>query len=126
MAFEAGQGTWLQVPVYCVSDTLPSDLLSCYRSCLEHYRACRRAHTGARLLGTISFYKVKRFKLYASEAAHNSSYEEWAHNFKHHPDNCELLTADMEWLARAGGIISFVMWLDNLPDQGNRADCKSL
>lgn len=71
----------------------------------------------------MSFYHVKRFKLYAGEGQH-STYEEWAHSFKNHPDNPELRTADMECLARAGGIMSFAMRLEGLPDQGSRADCE--
>jgi hypothetical protein len=117
---------WLQLPALNVSDTQqPSDRPSLYKSSIEHYRTCRRVHAGARLLGTITFYQVKRYKLYAVGPEPHSCYEDWAQAFKQHPDNPELRTADMEWLARAGGIITFLMNLEGLPDSGRRADCES-
>lgn len=47
MARATNQAMWLQVPALDVSETqAPSDCLSCYNTCLEHYRACKRAHAG--------------------------------------------------------------------------------
>lgn len=125
MAALTSQPTWLQLPAIALPDTQAlCDRPSLYKSSIEHYKTCRHVHAGARLLGTITFYQVKRYKLYADEPGPYSCYEDWAQAFKQHPDNPELRTADMEWLARAGGIMNFLMNLEGLPDNGRRADCE--
>jgi hypothetical protein len=111
----------LNIPVIQTAAAAEAPQFS-FHSAIQHYVACRRAATAAKLLGTIAFYQMKRFRLYREVGS--SSYHQWAHDFKTHPDNSELCVADMEWLARAGGIVCFLLQLEGLPDQGCRSDCK--
>jgi hypothetical protein len=109
---------WLTIPAVIIPpESTPQNAAAVQQitisSVIQHYKACRRAHITAKLLGTVTFYQIKRFCLYTEPGY--SSYQQWADDFKKSPSNPELQSSDMEWLARAGAVISFLLSLDTLP-----------
>jgi hypothetical protein len=115
---EVPSPTWLTTPAVIIPPEItPQNAAAVQQitisSVIEHYKACRRAHITAKLLGTVTFYQIKRFRLYTEPGY--SSYQQWADDFKKSPSNPELRSSDMEWLARAGAVVSFLLSLDTLP-----------